>query len=144
MDLEALQEQIINHEGVVLHAYKDSEGYLTIGVGRMIDERLSGGITYDEAMYLLDNDIKKHTAELEKIFDDFYDLPEDIQHVLVDMHFNLGDNRFRTFKKMIAAVKDRDWHSMKTEMLDSLWARQVGRRATNLANMVDKVVQEEV
>ena len=144
MDLEALQEQIINHEGVVLHAYKDSEGYLTIGVGRMIDERLNGGITYDEAMYLLDNDIKKHTAELEKIFDDFYDLPEDIQHVLVDMHFNLGDNRFRTFKKMIAAVKDRDWESMKREMLDSLWARQVGRRATNLANMVDKVVQEEV
>jgi len=144
MDLEKLKAQLVEHEGVVLHAYQDSRGYWTIGVGRLIDKRLGGGISYDEAMYLLDNDIKKHIAEIKLIFPAFDDLPENIKLVLTDMHFNLGHSRFRSFQRMISAVKDRDWESMKREMLDSLWARQVGRRATNLANMVDKVVQEEV
>ena len=42
-------------EGVVLQAYECSAGYTSIGIGRNLDTR---GITEDEAMYLLNNDIE--------------------------------------------------------------------------------------
>ena len=32
-----LVDSLIDHEGLVLHQYTDSEGYATIGVGRLID-----------------------------------------------------------------------------------------------------------
>ena len=52
--MDKLIEMIKHHEGVVPHAYKDSRGYLTIGVGRLIDEELGGGLSDDEIDYLVD------------------------------------------------------------------------------------------
>ena len=43
---------------MVSHAYKDSRGYLTIGVGHLIDEELGGGLSEDEIDYLLANNLK--------------------------------------------------------------------------------------
>ena len=40
-------------EGRVAHAYIDSEGYTTIGVGRLIDKRKGGRLTDREIDYLL-------------------------------------------------------------------------------------------
>ena len=40
-----LVDSLIDHEGLVLHQYTDSEGYATIGVGRLIDpDELDEGI----------------------------------------------------------------------------------------------------
>ena len=52
------------------------------------------------------------------------------------MVFNLGLSRFRRFRKTIAAIKAGDWEQAAREMLASLWARQVGRRAQELAEMM--------
>ena len=46
--MSALLDLIKEHEGVVKHAYQDSRGYWTIGVGRLIDEKLKGGLSDDE------------------------------------------------------------------------------------------------
>ncbi|MEG2578858.1 MAG: hypothetical protein RSA54_14135, partial [Glutamicibacter sp.] len=59
-----LTKQLRRDEGEVLSAYTDHLGYLTIGVGRMIDKRKGGGITAEESAYLLSNDIDKRQAEL--------------------------------------------------------------------------------
>jgi lysozyme len=44
-----MREHLIAHlrreEGEVLHVYKDHLGYLTIGVGRLIDKRKGGCIS---------------------------------------------------------------------------------------------------
>jgi lysozyme len=54
-----LTAQLRYDEGVKEYAYTDSEGYLTIGVGRLIDRTKGGKLSEDEIDYLLDNDIDK-------------------------------------------------------------------------------------
>jgi len=137
--LNKLTNQIIRHEGVQLKPYKCPAGYLTIGAGRNLEGK---GITFAEAMDLLQNDIDECTDDLSDIFSQFAVLPENIQHVLVDMRLNLGYNGFREFKKLIQAVKDKNWQAMKENMVMSLWYRQVGDRSKNLVKMVCEVINE--
>ena len=39
MDIEVCKEQIKRHEGEVLEIYEDSLGYLTLGVGHLIQKQ---------------------------------------------------------------------------------------------------------
>lgn len=135
MNLERLKAQLIRHEGCVLHAYEDSEKYLTIGVGRLIDKRLGGGISEEEAAILLENDIRK--AERHAAAYRWYPLLDEVrQAVVLDMLFNLGPTRFAGFKKMIAAIENQKWLDAATEMMDSTWAQQTGNRALRLSQMM--------
>ena len=68
--------------------------------------------------------------------EDFYALPENIQHVLVNMTFNLGGTRFSKFNNMWKGVVACDWEKVAVEMEDSKWFRQVGRRSVELQEMV--------
>jgi len=88
---------------------------------------------------LLGNDIEECRRDLEEIFQGFDLLPEPVQLVLVDMRFNLGPNRFRNFKRMIAAVKNQDFNGAAAEMKDSRWYSQVGERAKTLVKMMSEV-----
>jgi lysozyme len=137
--LEALQvnvrELIADHEGEVNHAYTDSLGYLTIGVGRLIDKRMGGHITHDEAMYLLDNDIEKCRVFASKI-PWFAALDEVRQAAILDLIFNLGETKFMKFAqfRMAMSVKDYPWAA--EELKDSLWYRQVKRRGPRIVSMI--------
>lgn len=137
MNLEKLKAQLRLHEGFVSHAYKDNtpEGYLTIGIGRLVDERLGGGISEDEANYLLENDIQK-AASVAETYPWFATLNDARQNVIIDMLVNLGPRRFQSFKKMIAAIEAQDWKEAAAQALDSRWAVQVGNRALRLAEMM--------
>ena len=64
MDRSRLLAQLKRQEGEVLHAYEDSMGYWTIGVGRLIDERRGGGISPEESQYLLSNDVTRTQASV--------------------------------------------------------------------------------
>ncbi len=126
MYLDKIKQLLITNEGLRLRPYRDTVGKLTIGIGRNLDDV---GITEDEAMYLLENDIKRAIQDLQSIFVNFNDYEPHVQAVLVDMIFNLGKPRFLTFKKFIRAIKDGDLQTAAKEMMDSKWARQVKNRA---------------
>ena len=55
---------------------------------------------------------------------------------VLDMLFNLGAPTFKKFKKCIAALKIGDWENASVEMLDSRWAKQVGKRSLRLADQI--------
>jgi lysozyme len=131
MDIEALKNQLILHEGLKLEPYECTAGKLTIGVGRNIEDI---GITEDEARYLLDNDILRVCDELDRNLSWWRDLSDVRQRVLVDMVFNLGISRFMQFQNAISAIESGDYDKAAEEMLDSRWAKQVGQRAHRLAN----------
>jgi lysozyme len=137
MNLERLKAQLIRHEGCVLHAYQDSapEQFWTIGVGRLIDKRRGGGISEEEAAYLLENDIRKAEAFAAQ-YPWYAGLDEVRQAVVIDMLFNMGPGRFAGFKKMLAAISVADWKEAAVQMLDSKWATQVGNRALRLSEMM--------
>jgi len=127
--IEKIKELLIKHEGLRLKPYKCPAGKLTIGVGRNIEDN---GITKDEALYLLENDIKRCLKELEDIFGkEFFYYPEEIKIVLTDMIFNLGKSKFLKFKKMIQAVKDKNYMEMVKQMEDSKWCRQQVKNRCN-------------
>ena len=86
-----------------------------------------------------EDDFNKHLAEAIHVFgteEAFYNLPENIQHVLVNMCFNLGHPRLSNFKKFIGAMQISDWETAAVEMMDSKWAGQVGNRAIRLRDRV--------
>ena len=123
----SLIKQLIRHEGMRLKPYRDQVGKLTIGVGRNLDDM---GISESEAIIMLNNDVLRCDRETEK----FLSIPEDMDdirlNVLVNMCFNLGIKRLQSFKKMLAAVRIKDYETAAKEMLDSHWAWQVKGRAT--------------
>jgi lysozyme len=58
--------------------------------------------------------------------------------VLINMLFNMGLPKVMKFKKMLAAISDSAWNRASAEMLNSKWARQVGKRSTYLAGLMRK------
>ena len=128
-DITALEDQLIDHEGLELKPYRCTAEKLTIGVGRNIEDR---GITEDEARYLLKNDIKIVEDELLEKKPVVAGLDAVRQRVLVDMGFNLGIPTLLKFQNMWAAIEEEDFTSAAEEAMDSKWAKQVGRRAERL------------
>jgi len=54
----------------------------------------------------------------------------------VSMLFNLGKPRWDGFKKAQAAIEAGDYGEAASQMLDSRWAAQVGKRAEDMAAMM--------
>ena len=113
--------------------YTDAAGKISIGVGRNLTDV---GISEDEADYLLDNDISSILHQLVARIAIFGSLDTTRQNVLADMAMNLGIEGLLRFHKMLAAIEAHDFEKAADEMLDSKWATQVGKRATELAAMM--------
>jgi GH24 family phage-related lysozyme (muramidase) len=148
MNREKLMQEIKRHEGEVLEVYEDSLGYLTFGVGHLIKDGdaehgqpVGTPVSQERVDEVYDKDFDKHLDETIHLFEskggeDFYALPENIQHVLVNMTFNLGGTRFGKFNNMWKGVIENDWEKVAVEMEDSRWFKQVGRRSVELQEMV--------
>lgn len=127
------KELIKKHEGFSQYLYRCPSGKLTIGYGRNLEDC---GISEEEADYLLEMDLDRHSEELDKVIT--WPVSETVYAVLMDMHYNLGHTKFMSFRKMLAALKEHDYKTAAKEMLDSKWAQQVPNRAQELANIVEK------
>jgi lysozyme len=136
-DLELIKE-LRRDEGVIDHAYQDSLGYWTIGVGRLIDKKKGGRLTDEEIDYLLLNDIKECTADLDKNLPWWRSLTDARRRVLVNMRFNLGMAGLLGFKNTLRFIETGDYKKAASNMLLSKWAKQVGQRANRLAVMMEK------
>ncbi len=124
--------QLRKHEGMRLKVYKDSLGNLTIGIGRL----LSRGISAEEACYLAVNDIKDADTECWMNFPWYKDLSGDRKYAWTNLCFNMGITRLKGFKRAISAMEEGDYDLASAEIIDSKYARQVGRRANDIAEMI--------
>ena len=153
-NMTELLDQLVEHEGLELVAYKDSLGIDTIGIGRNLQHRgfteaelgyigkdisdiCEWGITKEQAYYLAENDIKIVEEELCKAHPCVLELDEVRQRVLIDMAFNVGVPRLKKFVKMWEAIHNKNFEEAKAQMLDSRWANQVGNRAVRLSNAME-------
>lgn len=131
-----LIDRLVADEDEVLHAYECPAGYLTIGVGRLIDQRRGGGITQEESRYLLRNDIRRIVSQCESRFD-WWDLLDHVrQQAIVCMAFQLGVNGVANFRKMVAAIKVRDFAEAARQMIDSGWHKQTKARCERMAEIM--------
>jgi lysozyme len=128
---------LLKHEGLKLFVYNDTMGIPTIGVGRNLRDR---GLTKEEALYLLNNDIKSFSDQLTKALPWYSGLPQDARNVLLDMCFNLGLGGLLGFKQTLALIQKGDYKKASIEMLKSPWADQVGYRAQELSNILASII----
>jgi len=117
-------------EGVKNFPYEDTEGNLTIGVGRNLD---SNGLTDDEVEFLLQTDANNAIKDAKSL--PYWDsLNSARQLVVCDLCFNLGLTRFLRFTKTNAALSAGEYDKAADEMVDSRWYKQTGRRAERLVD----------
>jgi lysozyme len=133
IDLAKLTASINENESLRLLPYTDTTGHITIGWGTNLD----AGITQAEADYLRDNRILAavETAQAQP----WWPMVQDCDpraRAFIEILFNMGLAKFNEFTKAITAALQSDWQTCTAELLDSLWAHQVGARAETLASMV--------
>lgn len=158
--MKTIEEQIILHEGLRLEVYKCPADYWTVGVGRNLEGKplTTGeqqyvlgcsdltskqvisilrrcGITRDDALFLLANDIDDAVADLRR-FSWFEALDPIRRKVMIDMRYNLGPTKFREFRRMIAALENHDYNTAADEMKDSKWYWEVKTRSRRLVKMM--------
>ncbi|MBE8191417.1 MAG: glycoside hydrolase family protein [Alphaproteobacteria bacterium] len=141
---------IATHEGFRARLYRDSLGYWTIGYGHNVDIRdgkwcddavgltliaRDFHISQDVAQVILATDITIAEADTEALLKmPLVNLEATKADALVSMAFNLGRTRLAGFRKMWAAIYAEDWNTAAAEALDSVWAKQVPRRAADIAD----------
>jgi lysozyme len=134
--MDRIKAQLIRHEGLRLKPYRCTAGKLTIGIGRNLDDC---GITESEAYIMLINDIMNCEKQLQARIPDIYNQLDEVRKsVLLNMCFNLGIDGLLGFKNTLAFIKAGDWERAANNMLASKWAKQVGRRAIELSELMRK------
>lgn len=136
MDDKGFLDQLTRHEGFRSSAYQDSKGYWTIGIGRMVDKRLKGGISLEEAQVLLQNDLDRCASELNSKLPWWKNLSENRRYVLLNMCFNLGITKLLGFKNTLAMIQQGNYDGAAKGMLNSKWATDVGKRANELSEQM--------
>jgi lysozyme len=128
-----LEKLLIKHEGYQNKAYEDTVGTVSIGVGRNLDDV---GLSDEEIMYLLNNDIIRCDKELINCFPWYSRLSRVRQEVMLMLCFNLGLTRLRKFVKALSCMESGEFSLAADHFLDSKWAKQVGNRAVELTEML--------
>ncbi|MDR3347058.1 MAG: glycoside hydrolase family protein [Helicobacteraceae bacterium] len=140
MSYEKAKQQIKEHEGFRLKAYLDTLGYWTIGYGHLLgksDHPAIETIDKDEAEKLFEVDFEIALKDAKALVFEWDAMGEARQAVVINMAFNLGFNKLRKFAKMISHIEGKRYAQASIEMLDSLWAKQVGKRSTKLSRQME-------
>ncbi len=139
----ALRDRLIQEEGWRNATYADTLGNHTWGVGHLDPHSPIGEMhTDDQINAQLDSDISAATGALERNIPWGVTLDVVRLGVLIDMAFNMGVGKLMGFSNMLAAIRRQDYAGAAAQMLDSLWARQVGQRAVNLASIMSTGVDQ--
>lgn len=136
MDTLKLKQELERDEGIKLAEYKDHLGYSTIGIGRLIDARKGGGITKDEAYYLLGNDIKKVEAQLNARLPWWTKLNDNRQRAIANMCFQLGIDGLLGFANSLKLIEQGKWEDAAKALKLSKWYTQTPTRAGRVIEMI--------
>lgn len=119
-------------EGWRSKPYHDQFGTPTIGWGR----NLKNGISQQEGTLMFENDLKTAYHICEKLVDDFEDHPGSVKRGLVNMAFELGENKFGGFKNMLEALRNKNYIAAAEEVLKSDFAHEVTGRAEYISHLI--------
>lgn len=148
MDDTKLKAELARDEDRRLTAYRDSNGYWTIGVGHLLgaSPRMSS-ITDDECDALLEGDIKIAERGLVLVFGQMNGgagCGPVRYRAMVNMMFNRGLERVRQSSTITPAIKvalatgsEESWKKVADAIRVSPWAKQIKARAERLAVMLE-------
>jgi len=137
MDIELLKQELTRDEGVRYSVYQDHLGYLTIGVGRLVDERRGGRLTHEEVLFLLENDILLCLEDVHQ--EPWYQSldTDNRRRAVLNMRFQLGAAGIRKFRNSLALISQKKWAEAGRNLRRSLWYRQTPARAERIIQMIE-------
>jgi len=134
---QELIRQLKGDEDVRSQVYKDSLGFFTIGVGRLVDDRKPGsGLRPVEIDFMLNNDVDDRINALQKALPWFQNLDDVRQGVLLNMAFQMGTDGLLGFKNTLEMVRQGQYSQAADAMLQSKWAQQTPNRAKRLSDQM--------
>jgi len=138
-----IKGQLERDEGRRLRAYRDTNGFWTIGVGHLLglSPRMSD-ITDAECDALLAMDIEIASRSVGSVFGFPVARIEAARlRALVNMMFNRGEEHVRSSTTITPAIKqaldDGDWKPVSAAILASPWGAQIKDRAKRLAQQFE-------
>ena len=139
MNIDKLRRELETDEGIRHHIYLDHLGLPTFGIGHLVtssdpesSDAVGTPVAPDRVIEAFEQDLQGVLSDCNILYPEFDDLPEEAQHVIANMMFNMGRPRLSQFKGMKRGVDARDWNAAADEMVDSRWYRQVTNRAGRL------------
>ena len=147
------EQRLEFHEGFREKPYYCSEGKLTIGIGHNTEARpfteeekkaigdWKKGITKNMAYMILRNDMEICLKDLRKLGFWYY-LDNERRYALLDMCFQMGYDNLCKFKKMLEAIRVKDYSEASRQCLDSNYHRQTPKRCERIAKLIRTGVWE--
>lgn len=144
----SLLKRILRHEGFSEYPYIDPVAKRGIPPNELaviekhwpaLHTTLGHGITYltkAESREIVKGRISELEQDLAMRISFFYDLPREVQDVLVEMAYQMGVSGVMRFRKTINALQHDDYGTAAAEMLNSRWYAQTPERAKSLARVV--------
>ena len=146
MNLDQLRMELEYDEGCKYEIYLDHLGLPTFGIGHLVTEddpehgqEVGTAVSEERVIEVFEKDVQVTIDECKKLYDDWFDLPEEAQLIIANMMFNMGRPRLSAFKGMKRGVDARDWNAAADEMVDSKWYKQVTNRADRLVTRMRNV-----
>jgi lysozyme len=133
-----LVADIKGSEGYKLTAYRDSLGYWTIGYGHLLPDQTKDWygytITQAQADTYLDQDLTQAQARCMHLVEwPSLDTPCR-QNAVIELEFNMAGKWIKFYKTRLD-IGNQDWKAAHDDLLNSLWAKQVGStRSNRIAN----------
>ncbi len=144
-------------EGFSAKAYKDTKGKWTIGYGFNLSDESAADklaahglnalalirgkelpVAKAEALLVQEVAIAKVVAR--ENFPSFDSQPFEVRQILVDLSYNLGQNKIDDFVDFKAAIEKKNYRLAADELVDSKWYSQVGKRSRNHVATLRKIV----
>jgi lysozyme len=157
LNIDELKDIIRKHEGKSNKVYLDpSKKNWCVGhgfnlnkpnsrnviksIGANYDDVLSGkqSLSDEQVEKILDLSIKEAVNVAKNFVPNYNQLPPKAKLVLADMAF-MGEGTLNKFIDLRNALVKNNYDQAANEMLDSLWAKQVGKRATELAEIMRSI-----
>ena len=146
MNIEQLRDEIKRDEGCVYSVYLDHLNLPTTGIGHLVTEwdeeygkPVGTEVSEDRVNELFAKDIEVTIDECKLLYNNFDDMPEELQHILANMMFNMGRPRLSRFHKMKNAVDEKNYSEAAVQMKDSRWYNQVTKRAERLIDRMENL-----
>jgi len=136
MDREQIAADLKRDEGWRASAYRDSEGYLTIGYGFLIDPDKNGQLPREIGDIWLNFNLDRLAASMRAAFPEWEQYPAGIQRALANMAYQMGISGLLGFRNTLRLIDERRYRDAAVEVLDSVWAHQTPNRARRVAGWI--------
>jgi len=149
MNKDQLRQELADDEGCKYSVYLDHLNLPTFGIGHLITESdpefgqpIGTEVSEERVRKAFNLDVAVTIDECKVLYPDFDDLPEECQHIIANMMFNMGRPRLSKFKMMKAAIDNRDFNEAAEQMIDSRWHDQVPNRAKRLVKRMRALAKD--